>query len=390
MLMQLTVLLLPVAATCGWFAGNRRHPHKPVAKDMVSLRRDYFRGLNYLINQQPDKAVDVFIKLLEVDSDTVETHLALGNLFRQRGEVDRAIRIHQNLIARPQLDRHHRMQALSALGQDYLRAGVLDRAERLFLELVEYGEEKEHSLQYLLHIYQQEKDWYKAIDTAKSLEAISDEPMQPIIAQYYCELAEQAQSYGRLSEAYQHLKRAQSIDKKCVRASLIRGKLDYKEGRYRDAINSYKKVKDQDPDYLSEIIPEMGKCYQEISAENKFIDYLRNALEQYPRISIVLALADYLQRHHDEGVAIEFLVSQFKKNPSLRCLSHLVGIYQSNSVGDTKEKLSMLQNFILLLLAERPVYQCSHCGYSGKTLFWHCPSCHHWRCVKPILGIEGK
>ena len=155
MLAQLSVLLLPVAATCGWFMGRKESPASDSTPNQ--LRHDYFKGLNYLINEQPDKAVDVFIKLLEVDSDTVETHLALGNLFRRRGEVDRAIRIHQNLIARPQLDKRHRVHALSALGQDYLSAGVLDRAERLFLELSRLGEENQQSLQFLLRIYEQEK-----------------------------------------------------------------------------------------------------------------------------------------------------------------------------------------------------------------------------------------
>lgn len=387
MLMSLLFLLLPVAATFGWFVGHRvtrkqnpRLPHK--------IRQDYFKGLNYLINEQPDKAVDVFIKLLEVDSDTVETHLALGSLFRRRGEVDRAIRVHQNLIARPQLAKPHRLHALLELGQDYLRAGVLDRAERLFLELVKLGEEDQPGLRFLLHIYQQEKDWRKAIEIAEKLQT-HGEPMYATIAQYHCELAEQMISKGRVTDALSDLKRAQAIDHACVRASMIRGCLESEAGRYKEAIRYYKRVIVQDPDYISEIVAPLVDCYRNINEENKLVTFLEECLVKYPRISLVLVISDYLHRQHGEKVAIEFIAQQIQNQPSLRGLSYLVELYLLNSSGDTKEKLLILQSFMNKLLADKPIYQCSHCGFSGRTLYWLCPSCHHWNTVKPIRGLGG-
>lgn len=387
MLMPLLFLLLPVAATCGWFVG-RRASHKQIPRLPHKIRRDYFKGLNYLINEQPDKAVDVFIKLLEVDSDTVETHLALGSLFRRRGEVDRAIRVHQNLIARPQLAKPHRLHALSELGQDYLRAGVLDRAERLFLELVELGEEDQPSLHFLLHIYQQEKDWHKAIEIAKKLQA-HGESMSATIAQYYCELAEQMIEKGWSQDALNDLKRAQAIDHGCVRASMIRGRLESEVGHYKEAIRCYKRVIAQDPDYISEIVAPLADCYRYLNEEDKLVTFLEESLVRYPRISLVLVISDYLHRQHGEKVAIEFIAQQIQRQPSLRGLSHLVELYLLNSTGDAKEKLLILQSFMNKLLADKPVYQCSHCGFSGKTLYWLCPSCHHWNTVKPIRGLEG-
>ena len=389
MLLQLSLLLLPVAATCGWYLGKKDRNKNIIRLGAGRLRRDYFRGLNYLINEQPDKAVDVFIKLLEVDSDTVETHLALGNLFRRRGEVDRAIRVHQNLIARPQLSKQDRIQALSALGQDYLRAGVLDRAERLFLELVEIGEESQQSLRFLLNIYQQEKDWHKAIEIAKKLETTSSESMRTVIAQYYCELAEQMKDKGNVAQAQHYLKRAQATDRDCVRASLIRATLEIEFQQYKEAIRCYKRVKEQDSNYISEIVEPITQCYQKINEEAKLVTYLQDCLKDHPRISLVLAVSSYLQRLHGDKAAIEFIATQIQRQPSLRGLSHLVGLYLSNATGDTREKLSILQNLMNMLLADKPVYQCSHCGYSGKTLFWLCPSCHHWTTVKPIQGLEG-
>lgn len=388
MVFALPFLLLPVAATFGWFMGRYEWIGKSV-KRPGQLRHDYFRGLNYLINEQPDKAVDVFIKMLEVDSDTVETHLALGSLFRRRGEVYRAIRIHQNLIARPQLNKEARVQALSALGQDYLRAGVLDRAERLFLELVEMGEENVQSLHFLLHIYQQEKDWGKAVLIAKKLQSINSEPMNAIIAHYYCELAIQMKEKGYISQAYHQLKMAKSADPQCVRASLIFAVLESDAGNYKEAIRYYKKVKYQDPDYLTEIVAPLCYCYEQLGQQDQLIAYFQECLVDHPRISIVLAISDYLQRSQNDKAAIEFIATQIQRSPSLRGVSHLVGLYLMNASGDTREKLNILQNFMHLLLKEKPVYRCTHCGFSGKILFWLCPSCHHWATVKPIAGFEG-
>ncbi len=371
----------------GWYVARRMAPKIP-PKLSPKIRRDYFRGLNYLINEQPDKAVDVFIKLLEVDADTVEAHLALGSLFRRRGEVDRAIRIHQNLIARPQLSKSHRLHALSELGQDYLKAGVLDRAERLFVELVNLGDENLNSLNFLLHIYQQEKDWRKAIETAQKL-LTRGEQVHARIAQYHCELAEEMIMETRITQALQYLKRAQAIDENCVRASLIRARLDFEVGRCKEAICHYKRAIEQDPDYISEIITPMAECYQKLNEESKMVQFLKNCLHTYPRITIVLSISDYLQKQYGENEAIEFIAKEIQHRPSLRGLTRLISLYLQNTSGDAREKLIILQNFMKKLLLGKPIYRCSHCGFSGKNLYWLCPSCHHWNSIKPIKGLEG-
>lgn len=387
MLLQALTFLLPVAVICGWFAGRYTSLHS-IDKISPKLRRDYFKGLNYLINEQPDKAVDIFIKLLEVDSDTIETHLALGSLFRRRGEVDRAIRVHQNLIARPQLSKSTRMEALSELGQDYLRAGVLDRAERLFLELSEQGGENKSSLRFLLNIYQQEKDWQKAIETAQKLQA-QGEIMNAVIAQYYCELAEKMLDQNEDLLALDYLRRAQSADYACVRASLIKARIHVNTHSYKEALRSYKEAIAQDPAYLPEIVPSLMRCYHELKDDSGVLEFLNEYLARFPRFPLVRAMANHLQQQKGDMVAIEFLAEQMQHQPSLRGLSLLVEMYVKNAMGDSREKLLILQNFMHRLLADKPVYRCEHCGYSGKTLFWLCPSCHHWNTVKPILGLEG-
>lgn len=389
MLIQLLLLiLLPVAAVFGWFMGRKERASIAKAHS-PQFRQDYFKGLNYLINEQPDKAVDVFIKLLEVDSDTIEMHLALGNLFRRRGEVDRAIRVHQNLIARPTLDKDHRTFALSALGQDYLSAGVLDRAERLFLELARLHDNNEQSLQFLLRIYEQEKDWSKAIEIAHKLEHVSRKKMAATIAQYYCELAEEKLEKSWLTQASQYLKRAQAIDHSCARSSMLRGKIAMEAGDYAEAIRCYKYVRHQDADFLSEVIDPLVHCYHELKDDHSLIQFLNSCLLDNPRIKVVLAIGNYLQEHESDKKAIEFIAEHIQNRPSLRGLSYMIDLYIKNSGGDTHEKLKILKKFIDVLLIAKPIYRCEHCGFAGKILLWLCPSCHHWATVKPIQGIEG-
>jgi lipopolysaccharide assembly protein B len=385
-MLQFLLLLLPVAAISGWVAGfrHRNNTHTQSSRPLIS--HDYFLGLNYLINEEPDKAVDVFIKMLEVNSDTVETHLALGNLFRKRGEVDRAIRVHQILIARPQLEKKQRVQALSELAQDYLRAGVLDRAERLFSELIAMNEDTEASQAYLLNIYQQQKDWKQAITVAKKLDASS---MSTAIAYYYCELAELARSNNYADKAHDYVKEALAKDKNCVRASIISGKLAQDAGEYKQAIRSYKKVREQDPDFISEIVTPLAECYNKLNMEGDFIQYLQDCLLEHPRISLVLAMSDYVRRWHGDTAAIDFIAEKIPLCLSLRGVGRLVELYLNTTDPNTKQKLLLLHDFIGKLLENKPIYRCVHCGFAGKQMHWLCPSCKRWSCVKPIHGLEG-
>lgn len=384
---ELLLLLLPIAALSSWYLG-RKSAQKTKPIHGVTLPKDYFVGLNYLIDEQPDRAVDVFIKMLAVDSETVETHLALGSLFRSRGEVDRAIRIHQNLIARPQLAKEDRVRALFELGQDYLRAGVLDRAERLFLELVDMGEEKTMSLRCLLNIYEQQKDWRKAIDAAKQLQNIVGKSMYNVIAHYYCELAEKNYQHNDLKSADQYIKQALSIDKNCVRASLLEADLEKRQGNVKSAIRAYKRVVDQDPEYISEIVSPISVCYEQMDSEDQLIKYLRDSLLKYPKLSIALVLSEYLDKREGKKASIDFVTQQAYQKPSLRTLRRLIELYLDTANEQMKEKIYVLRKVTDDLLLDKSMYQCGECGFSGKTLYWQCPSCRRWGSVKPTQGIE--
>lgn len=388
-MINLWPLLLPAAALSGWWVASRNYLNKG-SKQNNNLSREYVVGLNYLLNEQPDKAVDVFIKLLDVDSETVETHLALGSLFRRRGEVDRAIRIHQNLIARPQLSLTERQEALRALGQDYMSAGVFDRAERIFLEAVKLGGNQEiNSLQGLLAIYQQEKAWEKAIEVIQKLESSTGQSLHQQAAHYHCEIAEQALKANLLDKAQNATRQAILMDKQSVRASLLQATLDMKNNRYKQAIRSLKRVPSQDPEFLTEIIEPLVCCYRQLDAMNDCIEYLQQTLLTNPRASTIFVIADYLQKEKNIDTAIDFVSEKLTTYPSIKGLNRLIFWHLESASGKVKTKLHILYNITSKFLENKPKYRCGHCGFGGKHLHWHCPSCKHWGKMKPVYGLEG-
>ena len=388
-MINLWPLLLPAAAFSGWWLAQKTH----IAKNQDSsnqLSREYVVGLNYLLNEQPDKAVDIFIKLLEVDSETVETHLALGSLFRRRGEADRAIRIHQNLIARPQLSPVQRKEALMALGQDYMSAGFFDRAERVFIEVVELGGAQEiSSLNGLLAIYQQEKAWEKALDVIKQLEASTGNSMHSQAAHYHCEIATHALNNNAPEKALQTVKQALAVDKQSVRASLMLATIEMKNGRYKQAIRALKHVPEQDAEFLNEIIEPLVHCHNELDLMDECIDYLEETLHKYPRASLIFVIGDYLSREKSVDFAIDFVSSQLSRYPSIRGLNRLIYWHLESAHGKVRDKLQMLYAITSKFLENKPIYRCEQCGFGGKRLHWHCPSCKQWGRVKPIHGLEG-
>ncbi len=386
---ELVWFLLPVAAASGWWLA-RREARGVRVRASGAVRQEYFRGLNFLLNEQPDKAIEVFVKILEVDSDTVDTHLALGNLFRRRGEVDRAIRIHQNLIARPTLEQEQRSQALLELGKDYLRAGLFDRAEKVFLELVRVREFAEQARRSLLDIYQQEKEWENAIQTARQLADISDSQRTALIGQFCCELAEEARHEGSRDRARQLARRALAADSRCVRANLLLGDIEREAGDCRAAVKAYRRVFEQDRDYVAEIIEPLRECCVELDDRDGYVAYLREVLREYQGTSVVLALAEEIR--HDDGAAAasRFVVEQLKQRPSVRGLEWLIDVNMADAEGQGRENLLVLRQITGELLRKGAAYKCVRCGFAAKGMHWRCPSCKEWSSFRQIHGVEGE
>lgn len=375
-------LLLPLAAASGWYAAYRDQRRRSSRKN-GGLSPDYFRGINYLLNEQPDKAIEVFTQMLEVNTETVETHLALGSLFRRRGEVERAIRIHQNLIARPTLDKAQRSQALCELAQDYHKAGLLDRAENLFLELTEIPVHAEQALRSLMHIYEQEKDWDKAIAVGNRLAKTAARDIEPVLAQYHCELGEQELQAGNATRARSCALDALSMDHGCVRASILAGRVAAMQGNDRDAIRAWQKVEQQDAKYLDEVVDEIATAFRNLNEEPQLQLYLHDVARRSPGLRTLLTLTELIRVRDGESAAQAFVADRLRKNPSVPGLKKIVDLQAAQNTPVTGENLDLIQGILGQLTAQQEGYQCHQCGFHGQTLHWQCPACHDWITMQP-------
>ncbi|HEC26230.1 MAG TPA: lipopolysaccharide assembly protein LapB [Gammaproteobacteria bacterium] len=377
------LLLLPVAVISGWIAARQDQRSKK-RKGTGEIPSDYFKGLNLLLNEQPDKAIEVFIKVLEVDTETVETHLMLGNLFRRRGEIERATRIHQNLIARPKLDHHQRSQALFELAQDYLKAGLLDRAENLLLEYAEIEKDPEPALRQLLYVYQQEKEWDQAIATAKRFARASGESADEMIAHFLCEQAEDEIGRNNPEQAKALLKKALSKDPDSVRANILRGQIARDAGDCKKAIRYWKKIENQDRRYLPEVLGQLSECFKETGNQDGWLQLLNKALEKDRAIPVMLKLAEEIEASEGSSAAREFVIEELRQQPSMRGLSRMIHLSAVQADGQSKSDLETLEAIIERVLKSRKNYLCEHCGFRGNAMHWQCPGCKRWNTVKPV------
>jgi lipopolysaccharide assembly protein B len=390
-LFGLVAILLPIAALSGWFYGRRDTQNS--SKNLLTragMSPDYFKGLNHLLNDRPDKAIEIFIKVLEVETDTVETHLALGSLFRRRGEVDRAIRIHQNLIARPTLDNEHRGLALLELGIDYMRSGLLDRAENLFKELIDGDTYEQQALRNLVDIYQQEKDWDSALEYIRRYERISGEDLCHVRAHYYCEKAVQLSEVKNFSEAFRALSKALKEDKNCVRAELQYADLSTLIGDYAAAIASLKKIEQQDIRFLPEAIPRLVNNYRQLDRMDDLSAYLVHLSKLHSGITPVLVLAELTAERTGLREAKDHIVAELKMRPTIRGIDRLIDYSLAEAVGEARQNLQLLKETTRKLVADKLNYKCGNCGFTGRSLHWQCPSCKSWNTVRPIHGIDGE
>jgi len=385
----LLFFLLPVAALSGWMLGRRGGERTSGAR-VSELSTSYFRGLNYLLNEQQDKAIEVFLKLAEINRDTVETHLALGNLFRRRGEVDRAIRVHQHLIARPNLSQEEKTVALLELGEDYMRAGLLDRAETLFTDLVAMDALAPSALKHLISIYQHERDWDKAIEHARRLEKATGESQGSTIAQFYCELAELARAKGAREDARARVADAFAAEAECVRASMIEGHIESGAGHLDAAIHAFERVAEQDVDYVPEILSPLLDCYARAQRMQRAEEFLLEITERYQGVSPVLALAKLYATTRGEVAAVDFLNRILRQRPSVRALMALIDVNLHTASGDARENFLILRDLTRKLVEGKAMYRCNRCGFGAKAHHWQCPSCKTWGSVRPIHGVVGE
>jgi lipopolysaccharide assembly protein B len=384
------LLGFPIFFGLGWLAARVDIRH--LVKDSRALPSSYFKGLNFLLNEQPDKAIEAFIEVVKVDPETVELHFALGSLFRRRGEYDRAIRMHQHLIERADLGPERRAAALYALGQDYLKAGILDRAEEVFQRLAEGPSAAAHfadSRRFLLEIYQQEKDWDKAAEMARRLEKESGESRAKEIAHFFCERAVTDAAHSRPDTARRNLEQALEVNRKSARASLQLGDLEKTYGSLERAIEHWKRIESQNPAYLALVAQRLLEAHRETGKLEEGLTLLSGYLERYPSLDLLDAVFQSTLEAKGAEAAYRLVRDELRRNPTLLGLDRLL---EAQIIGaanpERRRDLELIRNLVHSHTRRLARYRCENCGFKARQFHWLCPACGGWETYPPRRSEE--
>jgi lipopolysaccharide biosynthesis regulator YciM len=377
--------LFLLLAAAGWAMGRFGERDEEDAPPPLNI--DYLKGLNFLLNEQTDQALEHFLEMVRVDDKTIETHFALGNLFRRRGEVDRAIRIHQNIIARPDLAAETRDQALFSLAKDYLHAGLLDRAEKLFARLAQGSRYQVQALENLCRIYEQEKEWGKAIESGQALEPLSGRSLALQIAHYYCELADAAAGTKDYSLARQYVKKAQSGRPRTMRGALTRAHIARETNDFKTAIRLYHRIIEEHTYLVSEALPEIVATYASEGSMDGLDNALKSMLAKNPEMSPLVAYTAIVNNIGGTPVIDECVEDYILKEPTL---AEFVDLHQLDKEAEDSHEaaLKKVRNALSKLASATPRYQCQECGFSSQRLLWQCPSCRNWETQRPASRVQ--
>jgi lipopolysaccharide biosynthesis regulator YciM len=379
------LLIFPLFFGMGWLAA--RIDIKELLSNSSVLPHSYFQGLNFLLNEQQDKAIEAFIEVVKVDPQTVELHFALGSLFRRRGEVDRALRMHHNLVDRADLDDDKRQQAIFELAQDYLKAGILDRAESLFTELenTPYGKQ---SLEFLLELFQKEHDWLKAIAVTQRLAAVSGQSYNKQAAFFYCELASEANEGGNPEAAREYLQQALQADPNAVRATMMLGDFLASEGKYGEAISIWMNIEAQDAQYLPLVAERLLNAYRSLNRETDGITLLREYLSKYHSLDLMNVVFAGVLKNESPAAAYRLVRDELERNPTLLGLDKLLEARLMEVPVDMRADVEMVKDLVHKRTRNLASYHCAHCGFKAQQFYWHCPACHSWGSYSPLRGEE--
>ncbi|OGS92355.1 MAG: lipopolysaccharide assembly protein LapB [Gallionellales bacterium GWA2_60_18] len=374
------LLIFPLFFGMGWLAA--RIDIKELLSESGALPQSYFQGLNFLLNEQQDKAIEAFIEVVKVDPQTVELHFALGSLFRRRGEIDRALRMHHNLVDRADLDNDKRQQAIFELAQDYLKAGILDRAESLFREL-ENTTYAKPALEFLLELFQKEHDWIKAIGVAQRLAEVSGVPYGKQAAFFYCELAQEEVAGGDQDAAHKHLRQALESHPASVRATMMLGDMAAGEGRLDEAIGLWKNIEAQDAQYLPLVAERLLNAFQSMGREAEAIVLLRGYLQKYHSLDMMNVVFDGVLKNEGPAAAYKLVRDELQRNPTLLGLDKLLEARLLEVPLEHRADIELVKNLVHKRTRNLATYHCGHCGFKARQFYWHCPACHAWDSYPP-------
>jgi lipopolysaccharide biosynthesis regulator YciM len=374
------LLGIPVFFGLGWLAA--RVDINQLVSESRTLPRGYFKGLNFLLNEQPDKAIDAFIEIVTLDPETVDLHFALGNLFRRRGETERAIRVHQNLLARPDLPPEQRTQAQFELGQDYLKAGLLDRAEENFNYLVgtPYGARAGRAL---LEIYQREKEWLRAIEAAQNLQQTGAGGRQKEIAQFYCELAQDELVRSQADAAMKLLEQALAADRKSVRATMLLGDAHLLKDDIEGALAVWRRVEHQSVPHVALVAKRLMDGHARVGRMRDGVNLLRAYLAEAPSIDLLEVVFEGVLELQGVAAANQLVSEELRRTPTLLGLDKFLEARLMNASAEVLPELSVVKTLVHGYTQKLARYQCSHCGFKARQFYWQCPGCNQWETYPP-------
>ena len=369
------LLAFPLFFVLGWVAA--RIDIRQVVTESRALPNSYFRGLNFLLNEEPDKAIEAFLEVVKLEPETIDLHFALGGLFRRRGELDRAIRMHEHLLDREGLAQEKRLRAQCELGQDYLKAGLLDRAEAVFTRMLETSEQSQ-AREFLLEIYVQEKDWGKAIEAARILEKNTSKPLNAEIAHFYCEQALLEIAKDNAAAARTLLDTALQTNRMSVRANLMAGDVEAATGRHDAAIASWRLVEAQSASHMALVVDRMLGSYRQLGRLAEGEQWLRALHARQPSQDLFNALYLVVSETQGAEVATQLAREELRRNPSLRTLDRLLEAQLVNASVEERELLQVEKSLVQSHSQRLMRYQCSSCGFKAQQFFWRCPACGRW------------
>lgn len=373
------LIALPLFFTLGWIAA--RIDIRQLLAEASKLPAAYFKGLNYLITNQHDKAADAFIEAAESNQESLELHFALGSLLRKRGEIDRAIHMHLHLLERNDLPAPQRTAVMAELAQDYLKAGLYDRAEDIFKTLDD-TRYRQPALRALLEIYVREREWERAIESARELERLSGISFKVDIAHYYCEMATKSILANQANQAEKELEQALDINKNCVRANIMLGDIQAQAGQHAQAISIWKRIEFQNPQFLGLIAPKMLASYRLLNQTDLGIEQLKTYLQSYHLPALVAVLDEAIMQTQGAEEALKFARHAMTKQPSLQALEHFLDA-GALITKEYSQDITLMQQTVRHAIGTRVHYRCEQCGFKAKNFHWQCPACNAWEAIPP-------
>jgi lipopolysaccharide biosynthesis regulator YciM len=371
---------IPFFFALGWIAARVDIRH--VIAESRRLPRSYYQGLNALLDEDPDKAIDAFVEIARLDPETAELHFALGKLFRRRGDIERAVRVHQNLLARADLSAEMSAKARFELGQDYLKAGLLDRAEETFHLLVGSPLAPQAS-RALLEIYQREKEWRRAIEAALALQASGSGAYQKEIAQFHCEIAQDELVHVNPDAALATLDKALAYDRNNVRAMLLSGDALLAKGDAEAALRAWRRVEQQSAAHVGLVAQRLLEGYRSVDRLREGLNLLRGYLAETPSIDLLEVVFRGLLELDGADAANQLVSDELRRTPTLLGLDKLIEARLMHAPPDRLAELSMVKSLVGGYAQKLGRYQCGHCGFKSRQFYWHCPGCSQWESYAP-------